>query len=679
MKFSLSKNKYCFGGRELYFGSIIALPLITSCCYAGLVGTELKTDDDIKHIRCTLYAKIRVAEIIRDKHGIYKCDEWIKQDKYKDSIYNVITKAIADCALGRNEFDKEKINDGIITFENKDYEKYTDENWNALVLYNFINYLWPKTGTSTSGHAYWIDPAGEFYKDIIKSGRLSVACGEKWLPKIKRAYNDIVDYNKQLNLQSLMRSINRILDETLRQTLIPCEIPDKVVYDVGKGYRRRIRYDFDTVPFASSNSNVYEYRYLTIEIANEKLERILAYGKDGVDAIELNNYMEIEKSIKIFDPKKDKGYSDIDLTRKLTDIDPSLMIIWHESDDGIHINKIKYDTRIDDLSAGTTDANFKYTRKIKIQANDKYTPQPNSKHEKGKPIIFEKECFKQEEDEEHRKANCNIDLDLGGINGGVILPPDCKDLFTNNTMIRNITLWGFKLQQSSLAKLCNNTTIEDININIHSAKNLKDISEMVALNPDLKTARIKISDAPVISDMHGLFCDCANLTTVILDIKPNKNHPIDMRCMFWRTDNLKTIKWEDSNWIKRKYNNQRYEYDIFRCHNNIAWTSHGLKKCARISEQLLHPLIPSRLIISEELYYILKEKRNIDAEIENLNSQIEQKKQLITDTKDTSDQNEMISNTHEEISTLERKKQMNIQKHKDLSAKIIDAYKKGYL
>ena len=235
MKFDLSKIKY---SGWVYFSSIIALPLVTSCCYADLIGTELKTDDDLKYFRCILNAKIIVANTIRDIHKVYQCDEWIKRAEYKDSIYNVIPTAIADCALGREEFAKEKINDGIVTFDNKDYEHYTAENWNALVLYNFINYLWPKTGTAESGNLYWWDHAGYFYKEIIQSGRLSNACGDNYANEIKDAYKDIVEYNKQLSLWSLICSIHCVSDKNLRRQGKPSNLDD-VVYDVGYGTHRR--------------------------------------------------------------------------------------------------------------------------------------------------------------------------------------------------------------------------------------------------------------------------------------------------------------------------------------------------------------------------------------------------------------------------------------------------------
>ena len=662
---------------------ILGIVCITPCCFAGLIGTELKTEDDIKYIRCLLEAKIEVAKIIRDKNKVYKCDEWIKQAKYKDSIYNVITTAIADCALGRKEFAKEKIKNGIVTFENKDYKNYTDANWNALVLYNFINYLWPKTGNPSSINAYWVDHAGDFYENVIQSGQLKKACGDGYAQKIGDAYKDIVEYNKNLQLWSSMCHIHFISDENLRQ-----EAPDysgiaKVVYDVGKGQYRRIRYDFSTVPLASAGSTVYENKYLTIEIANEQLERILAYGKDGVNAIELNDHMEIEKAKNVFDPNKDDGTTTKNLKDALTDIDPSLLIVWHESDDGIHINKIKYDRRMDDMNMnGLINANFKNYRKIKITASNKYNPQANYKHNQreAKPIIFEKECFKGDVEKEHRGADCEIDLEIIANNKDVILPDDCTGLFTNNSMIRSISLLVSEYHGETIKNLCNDCQrLETITIQIKSATNLKDISYMVSNNPVLESADIKIEGDTQIKNINGLFMYDESLKTVRLDITPSPNDKIDMKNMFWKTQNLKSIIWGQCNWIKQKEQDQDYARDIFALTSGFYWTTKGLNKWEIISDQLENPIIPEHIIVDDELYKALKQKREIPPKIDNCNQKIEEKKATLKHAPGRSAQNEMIEKTKEEIMRLERDIQKYKARYEELDKTMIDAYNKGYI
>ena len=73
---------------------------------------------------------------------------WIKDEEYRDSIINVIGKAIGDCMALENEFKdcscREELGDKIILFEGKDKYKdpydYTIKNWNAVYLYNAVNF-----------------------------------------------------------------------------------------------------------------------------------------------------------------------------------------------------------------------------------------------------------------------------------------------------------------------------------------------------------------------------------------------------------------------------------------------------------------------------------------------------------------------------------------------------------
>lgn len=69
-------------------------------------------------------------------------NEWIKEEKYRDSIINVIGKAIGDCMAMENEFkctDRQVLGNKTIIFENTEHLKYTQSNWNAVILYNAVN------------------------------------------------------------------------------------------------------------------------------------------------------------------------------------------------------------------------------------------------------------------------------------------------------------------------------------------------------------------------------------------------------------------------------------------------------------------------------------------------------------------------------------------------------------
>ena len=86
--------------------------------------------------------------------------EWIKNKKYRDSIINVIGKAIGDCMACENEFDcaylsydRERLGDRTITFALKKYKDpcfYTISNWNAVFLYNAVN-------LAINNEKYWRD------------------------------------------------------------------------------------------------------------------------------------------------------------------------------------------------------------------------------------------------------------------------------------------------------------------------------------------------------------------------------------------------------------------------------------------------------------------------------------------------------------------------------------------
>ena len=81
--------------------------------------------------------------MLDSKRNNYEGEEWIQDEKYKNSIYNVIPKCIADCATKQNEFsniDSLKLKKGdIIEFAIKPYDvKYTISNWCSVVLYNTI-------------------------------------------------------------------------------------------------------------------------------------------------------------------------------------------------------------------------------------------------------------------------------------------------------------------------------------------------------------------------------------------------------------------------------------------------------------------------------------------------------------------------------------------------------------
>ena len=89
-------------------------------------------------------------------------NKWIKNKKYKDSIYIEMANAFAKCVSKQVEFADDKSK--IIIFKGTDPKKYTIANWNSVILYNFF-YKAINQGKSD------IDEIGkaviDYYKDSI--------------------------------------------------------------------------------------------------------------------------------------------------------------------------------------------------------------------------------------------------------------------------------------------------------------------------------------------------------------------------------------------------------------------------------------------------------------------------------------------------------------------------------
>ena len=90
----------------------VAVPLIGSCSFAALKDVELRTEDDLHHFTLCLEFKSNVVYSLGKK----ECAKWITENKYQDSIYNVIGNAIADCVLKRCRFSEDKIKNGVLIF-----------------------------------------------------------------------------------------------------------------------------------------------------------------------------------------------------------------------------------------------------------------------------------------------------------------------------------------------------------------------------------------------------------------------------------------------------------------------------------------------------------------------------------------------------------------------------------
>ena len=136
-------NKKClFGG--LYLVNIIAIFASTS--------NNVIARTSIHDFRSELNQISWESDCSKREHDIRYSDyykalgyqdngkySWILDKYYEESRTRVIGKAIGDCVADEGEFKGKKADD-IITFDEKTLQKeYKPENWNAVILYNYVH------------------------------------------------------------------------------------------------------------------------------------------------------------------------------------------------------------------------------------------------------------------------------------------------------------------------------------------------------------------------------------------------------------------------------------------------------------------------------------------------------------------------------------------------------------
>ena len=136
--------------------------------------------------------------MVKDEVGGKVCnDKWISNKKYYDSVVKVIGKAIADCVTGINEF-KDKKQGDVIWFEGTDPETYTQSNFNAVFLYNFI-FAYMNYNAKTEDYDNFTDKIYndilDFYKTSYKLGNIS-----RFKTMLLKAKNDIEKYDDAICL-----------------------------------------------------------------------------------------------------------------------------------------------------------------------------------------------------------------------------------------------------------------------------------------------------------------------------------------------------------------------------------------------------------------------------------------------------------------------------------------------
>ena len=158
------------GGLYLVNTAVIAL----STSRVVVAEEECSVTNKQNQIYWRLYAN---NEILKAEGESEEQSKWITNKKYRDSIINVIGKAIGDCMAKENEFkgnNREDIGNKVILFEGKDSEgqdkykdpyDYTIKNWNAVYLYNAVN-------LAINNDRYW-NPYKEDSKELNSENLLS--------------------------------------------------------------------------------------------------------------------------------------------------------------------------------------------------------------------------------------------------------------------------------------------------------------------------------------------------------------------------------------------------------------------------------------------------------------------------------------------------------------------------
>ena len=203
MKFNLNKRQV-FGGA--IFNNVIIVISILTCC--NVVQAENRDISKVINLFNNISWRITANNKIVDADE----SNWITEEKYSESIIKVIAQAVADCITDKNEFAGKNANDVIIF--NVKAKTYSHENWNAVVLWNYLHMLkWNYLNNKTRSK-------DEIFEDVRT--RICVYYPtegvEKLDEKVEEAINDIKEYDKELSLADEMKKFNDVCKNTREET-----------------------------------------------------------------------------------------------------------------------------------------------------------------------------------------------------------------------------------------------------------------------------------------------------------------------------------------------------------------------------------------------------------------------------------------------------------------------------
>ncbi|MBQ9335103.1 MAG: hypothetical protein IJS10_00985 [Alphaproteobacteria bacterium] len=503
-----------------------------------------------------------------------KCASWIKEDLYKESIYNVISNAIADCVLKRNEFAKDKVKDGVVTFDNKNYESYTAENWNAVVLYNLVQYVYSlkknkkqQDGGKGDEKMTVANIREKFLKEYIDNGtegvRLQVECGTDYKDKIRWAYNDIMEYDTALSIIKYMMSkqFNNIWEEG---TTVCADYDKKgfadIEIDSNDLYNKSYAFNNSDEKAESGKSD------MRIIVKGGKVADAVVYGAKAMYNCDLDDYMNIKYKAKVQEYKYPKDVfssekmeslyreeesgeeSSIDVSPGKTMITEGLIASWYEKRDEFdktsddHLNWIL----VDEL----------YTKKSYITPTKKInlifctTNTDGYKHR----LILGDECLNDISLPSYENNNkCQEYLDIGlKMKEGTYIETDkkCKSLINDSKSITTIDLAmaiGWNSEVREMPELIEeNENLQEVNLTLTNTNGKTTCAGMIARNCGLKNINLTMNGYSLY-DLQRMINNNEQLEKVTIDFEHSTADHTNVSSMIADCKNLKEVHLKNTN------------------------------------------------------------------------------------------------------------------------------------
>jgi len=137
---------------------------------------------------------------------------WIKNGYYWDSIVKVIGKAIGDCVTEENEFKGKNIGGKleVIEFANPKVFEYSRENWNAVMLYNYVNVKINLPGDAHSDQEllkFCLNTVYQHYEEKYKNIYNNEKAKKELYEKLSQSKNDICMYIEALDMGSGLSAV----------------------------------------------------------------------------------------------------------------------------------------------------------------------------------------------------------------------------------------------------------------------------------------------------------------------------------------------------------------------------------------------------------------------------------------------------------------------------------------